>query len=91
MNAEQVNQLLNLLAKIAENISKPQPYTITGAADWPLLLVLGFVLVGLIGWMWKDLKDAMRENKAERTKAIDDIWNEMERCQHECCPRRESK
>jgi len=61
--------MLVLLEKIAEGLSKRQPYTLTGAADWAMVMVLGGVVAILFGWLlsliiWhvKDLKSYMKES-----------------------------
>ncbi len=39
MTPDQISRLLDALERIA---SKSHAYTITGAADWPILVVIGF-------------------------------------------------
>ena len=77
MTPEQTAKLIELLSKIADALSTPRPYTITGAADWPVLLVVGGILAimialigGLIRVMWSDLRSSMRENKTEWKEAV---------------------
>ena len=76
MTPEQTAKLIELLSKIADALSTPKPYTITGAADWPVLLVVGAILAimfgligGLIRLMWSDLKLSMRDNRSEWKEA----------------------
>jgi len=82
MTPEQFAQLLQALEKIAT-----KPYTLTGAADWPLLLVLGGMLIGVIGAMWHDLRSQLGEHKKDNEKDIDTLFEVQRRCQEECCPR----
>ena len=95
MTPEQLERIVHALEKLA---TKNQPYTITGAADWPILVALGFILVSLIGFMWRDLrgyikdnrsdwKEALTEHKSESKKENDIIWAAMRDCQSDCCPR----
>lgn len=72
MNPDQVQLLLQHLGKIADNIAG-RPYTITQAADWPILVVVGGGLVALIAVMWHDLKGTMRDGK-EEMKGIRAEW-----------------
>lgn len=64
MTPDQFEKLLSVL----ERVSVKQPYTITGAADWPLLLVLGGLIVAVIAFMWRDLKAGYAADKAERQR-----------------------
>lgn len=77
MTPEQTAKLIELLSKIADALSTPKPYTITGAADWPILLVVSgilAILIGLIGGMirlmWSDLRLSMRDSKNEWREAV---------------------
>lgn len=85
MNTEQFAQLLQALEKIAT-----KTYTLTGAADWPLLLVIGGLLVAVLGAMWHDLRTQLSVHKQDNEKDIDTIFEIQRRCQDECCPRRVS-
>ena len=98
MNPDQVQQLLASLAKIAGELSVRQQYTLTGAADWPILIVIGGILISLAAFMWVDLKSTIREHRGELreelTKHINDderdhekIWKAFGDCQSDCCPR----
>lgn len=84
MTPEQITRLLDVLERIA---SKSQSYTLTGAADWPLLLAIGFVVMALVGFMWRDLRETMQSNKVSAEKDIDNIWNGMRDCKADCCDR----
>jgi len=94
MTPEQFSQLLDILNKISTN----QPYTITGAADWPILVVVGGALIGIIVFMWMDLRasikdgrvdwrDALKKHEDENEKSFDMIWQAHRDCQADCCPR----
>lgn len=91
MTPEQFTQLLSAIAD--------RPYTLTGAADWPLLVVLGIGYAGLVGVMWHDLKQAFRDGRTEaqicleqyrkdHAKEHERIELAMRECQEECCPPR---
>ena len=93
MTPEQFQQLLVVLQKIAE-----RQYTITGAADWPILAAVGGALCAVLAFMWLDLRSSMKEHRYEwqRTiekhedengKAVDLLWQAHRDCQTECCPR----
>lgn len=83
MDAEQINRLLDLLEQIAE---KSTTYTLTGAADWPLLVFLCGILFALIGTMWWSILAAVKTNKEDTTRDIDNIWKGMRDCKNDCCP-----
>ena len=72
MNHEQFEQLLLLLAKIANF-----QYTLTDAADWPLLVALAGVIticlgsiIGLLVYIHKDLKMTIKESRCEWKNAL---------------------
>lgn len=103
MTAEQVNHLLVMLGKIAEKLSMQPPYTISGAADWPILAFVGgglaSVIVTLIAFMWLDLRSVVKEHRGlwrdeldrhdhNNKEQIDHLWAEIRRCQEDCCPPR---
>ena len=94
MTPEQFTQLLSLLKELAS-----KTYTITGAADWPILAIVGGGLVSVIAFMWVDLRSVIKDNRSEwrqelekqksdNDKAHDLLWDAHRDCQHECCPRR---
>jgi len=83
MTPDQFAQLLALLAKIADH-----PYTITGAADWPILAVMGTLLGALIAFMWHDLGAKIIEHKRDDEKAHDAVWRAMRDCKDDCCVER---
>lgn len=98
MTPAQFEELLNLLHDLA---AKNTQYTITGASDWPMLMVLGGILAGLIGFMWVDLRSKLTDHKVDFGKELDAIkaenkeghdilWNAMRDCQNECCPRKKA-
>lgn len=78
MTTDQFNQLLIVLQKIAD-----KQYTLTGAADWPMLVAMAGLVSVLIGCMWFDLRGGMKENRSEHDK----MWKAMADCQDDCCPR----
>lgn len=82
MNPEQVERGLDLLEAIAK---KNQIYTITGAADWPILaFCLGFLAL-LIAAMWSDLRGGIKTNKRDNERDIDNLWNGLRDCKGDCC------
>lgn len=87
MTPEQFSRLLEVLEKLANKSS----YTITGASDWPILAVVGAIIVALIGAMWSDLRGTIKENKAEAKSDINLLWAAQRDCQEDCCPRGSSK
>lgn len=93
MSPDQFNQLLAALSKLAD-----RPYTLTGAADWPILAFMLVIFIGVIGWMWRDLKatikDGRQENKADlseykqtHSEEHKNLWQALKDCQGDCCPR----
>lgn len=93
MSPEQISRLLDLLEQIS---SRGQTYTITGAADWPILVIICGILVFLIGAMWNDQRASRKEDKADLLLAIanvkkdnksdiDNIWKGMRDCKNDCC------
>lgn len=79
---EQVERVLGLFESLIE---KKQMYTITGAADWPILaFCLGF-LVLLIAAMWKDLRGGIQDNKSDNERDIDNLWKGLRDCKNDCC------
>jgi len=75
-------------------------YTLTGAADWPILAVMCSALFGLIGLMWFGLERSLRDlhsdwqrdlriHSAENDKQIDGLWTALRDCkeEHRSCKR----
>jgi len=98
MNPDQVNQLLTTLSEIAKALSTTKSYTITGAADWPILYVVGGGFAALALAAWYDLRSLVMKNqadgksdliahKAENKDEHKAIWDAMKDCQSDCCPR----
>lgn len=98
MTAEQITLLLSYLEKIATKLTAPPTYTITGAADWPVILVGGAAFAAILGVMWRDIRQLLltlqrdgktslekhaTENKADFIK----LWDELRACQRSDCPR----
>lgn len=93
---EQFALLLKLLEKIADR-QQPQ-YTITGAQDWPILVLLGGIIVGMVAFMWTDLRATIKDGKKEwkndlvrhedeNTRQFDYVWDAIRDCQGDCCDR----
>ena len=92
----QIEHALKLLEKIVEQANH---YTLTGAADWPLLVAIGGILIGLLAWMWAhlhatiqqhrdDLRTMLTELKQDGQQQARVLWKALEECQNQCCPRR---
>ena len=103
MNPEQVEKLLSTLEAIAKGITMPNQYTITGAADWQILVTLGgalgTILLAAIAFMWVDLRSVGKDNLGEWREALtayktehkeehDHIREAMREGQEDCCPSR---
>ena len=48
MNPGEIARLLEVLSRIADSLSRRQQYTITGADDWQILVVIGGLLVAAL-------------------------------------------
>ena len=76
MSPEQFQQVLALFKEISL-----RPYTITGAADWPLLVALMAIITGLIGVMWADLRKSMAAGESRYQRVVDAHSTEIdEKC-----------
>jgi hypothetical protein len=82
-------------------------YTLTGAADWPILAAMcgvlafiGVIFVALVGFMWKDLRSLISQNRSDgkddllqhatsNTNEFRSLWSALKDCQGDCCPRGE--
>ena len=65
--ADEIQQLVSALKTLAESMNHlgADKYTITGAADWPILMVMGGALVAIIGFMWVDLRATIKDHRGE--------------------------
>lgn len=95
LTPDQFERLMALLEKSAA----VQTYTITGAADWPIAAFIVAGMAALLGFMWRDLRSVIRDNKTqwqkdlaehkeENKEQFDYVWTAIRDCQHECCPRK---
>lgn len=93
MTPDQFSQLMDLLEQMVN-----KQYTLTGAADWELLVLLGGMLTAAIAAMWIDLKGTIKDNRGELREELlkhvvnderdhERIWSAMKDCQSDCCPR----
>jgi hypothetical protein len=93
MTDSQFTIMIEILRKIAD-----RQFTISGAADWPLLVALATIICAIIvgggSLFWRDVKSNIREVKDALEKmsrcdkaARDELWEEIKACQDECCPR----
>ena len=96
MTPEQFARLLEMLDK---HLQRSEHYTLTGAADWPILAVIGGLLIGVIGCMWRDIRTTVKEirtewkadldkHEIEAGKQFDHAWAALRDCQGDCCPPR---
>ena len=85
MTPEQINALIDAVRSLQGGLSAK--YTITGAADWPLVTVLGGAIVALVIFMWLALKatikDGRHEWKAELEKEVGMLWREARQIREE--------
>lgn len=86
MTSPETQQIADALQAIAAKLTPPT-YTITGAADWPILLALGgvvsfllVVLIAVVGFMWKGLESSLKEwrkeMRGEMKEQINLLWVE---------------
>jgi len=95
VSAEQFDKFLKLLELLSV-----QKYTLTGAADWQILQIVGGGLIGLLfvfmAAMWADIKSTVKGNRTEWISSLkdhvieqkndfDEVWTEIRRCQDNCC------
>jgi hypothetical protein len=59
-------------------------YTLTGAADWPLLVAFFSVIVFLLMIIIALIAFVHVSQKKSTDDEFDDVWNEMHRCQSNC-------
>ena len=95
MAPESARQIADALNGIASKLSQPT-YTLTGAADWPILYIVGGIVIVMIGIMWADLRGTIKDNrtewKADLDKETNILWKEtreirqnMKECKEKCC------
>ena len=91
----ETHQIADALKLIAEKM-QPQPYTLTGASDWPMLLAIGGMLGVAIWGMYRNILSAIAGNKEDSNKGLDLLWDEardirkviheeMKECKEKCC------
>lgn len=89
MEPDQFGKMIEALTELGETIAKSAQaqYTITGAADWPILVALCgiislflVVLMGMVGSMKSDIIATIKENRQEwreeLEKAEGQLWDE---------------
>ncbi len=85
MTPEQIQMLIDAINKLVA--ASTRQYTITGAADWPLVTVLGGAIVGLVVFMWIDLRSTIKEGrnewKSELDKEVGLLWSETRKIRQE--------
>lgn len=97
MTQEQFEKIMAILIKLTD-----RQYAITAASDWPILVVVGGLLIAAIGIMWVDLRstikdgreewrEELKEAKSDNEKGHDLIWDAMRDCQKDCCPRKKMR
>lgn len=81
MNQQQIDQLLALLSEIAKSISTQREYTLTGAADWPMLVILfgffGALLMAAGSFAWLDIRSKIDCAFSASTKVAEDSKGEL--------------
>lgn len=82
MNPEQFRELITVLRQLVD-----KPYTLTGAADWPLLMALAGIIISLIVFNWRSIYKKIDDHQKCEDKEHDDIWQAI----NDCCPRSPSK
>jgi len=82
MTTEQFSRLITAIESLVN-----KQYTISGAADWPMLIAIGSLLIAVIGFMWIDLRSKLDAGRNDTRKEFDAIWQAMKDCQDDCCPR----
>ena len=66
MTDDQLPQLISALKQLSDSMAHSQmTYTIAGAADYPILMVMGGILVAIIGFMWVDLRATIKDHRVE--------------------------
>ena len=92
-------QFESLLGALREVIASQRHYTLTGADDWPVMAFMAVAIVGLLVYVWQDLKNLIRDNRiewkdalskeeAERKEQDELLWKTMRECREECLPPR---
>lgn len=88
MSPEQFLQLLEFIEKLSN-----RPFAISNAADWPIIVIGGSVIISLVALMWRDLRTAVnyslkelstsiKEYRAESKKELDEFKKENDK-EHE--------
>lgn len=87
MDDIETQQLIAAIEKLGKGIqtAATQRYTLTGAADWPILVIAAGVVLGLLAIMWADLKTTIKDHRGEWRQELkaeaDLIWAEIRRLQ----------
>ncbi len=85
MTDKRFESLINNLQNL---VPATNNYTLTGATDWPILAVMAVAIVGLLVYIWQDLKGTIKEHRAEwkddlekeiaeRKEQDEFIWTEL--------------
>lgn len=86
MSLEQFAQLLSVLKEIAN-----KQYTITGAADWSMLVttvsMFGGIMLLLIGGSIGHILSTIATDRKENREDHAAIRQERKDCEDDCCPR----
>ena len=69
MDSVQFEKLIVSLTRVADGMR--QPYTLTGASDWPMLVLFGGVLIAVVGFMWRDLRATIKDSADGHRVALD--------------------
>lgn len=79
MTDSQFNEIMTLGKTLCDSLAHviTAKYSLSEATDWPLLLILGGIVVALIGIMWKDLKDTIKSDKTEWKEGLSCLKAEL--------------
>lgn len=82
VNPDQFKELIIVLRQLVD-----KPYTLTGAADWPLLMALAGIIISLIVFNWHSIAKKIDDHQDREDKEHKDIWRAID----DCCPRYPNK
>lgn len=72
MNNDQFMELIKIFEKISN-----KSFTITSAADWPIVAILGGTIAALVVFMWKDLRTTVTDSIKELSTELKEHKNEF--------------
>lgn len=81
MSPQQFELLIATLEKLSNRLGT---YTITGAADWPILAPVAGLMVAMIAYMWHDLKATLKTDRDTWRVTMAEQRLELERVETRC-------